>query len=306
MKAAALLSAALWAAAQGPARFTLAPSSEKVQLGAPFEITGEAVFPPDFELAPDLRGQDSGSFEVLELRSEPAAPEDGFAKRRVRMKVAAFGLGRQTLPSLRWALKGKSGASGELRSPPVRVEVLKPEDKPGDSGDIRDIRPPLSPSLWLWLLAAALLATACAVLLERRLRGRRRPGAGPAAAPDARKPHEIALAEIEALAALGLPVKESYERLSAILRVYLERRFGMPALKMTTLQLQRAMIRAEVHPGARSSAKALLERCDLVKFARLTPAEPEVEGDRAAAKEIVVLTKPVERPAQPPAAGGRR
>jgi hypothetical protein len=102
---------------------------------------------------------------------------------------------------------------------------------------------------------------------------------------------------LEALAALRREelaragrVKEHYIRLTDIVRPYLERRFGVPALDLTTSEILAAIAgtggdtRALGEGTAKAELMRLLEEADLVKFARLEPPAPLAEGaiDRAA------------------------
>ncbi|HBL16781.1 MAG TPA: hypothetical protein DD417_08535, partial [Elusimicrobia bacterium] len=105
-----------------------------------------------------------------------------------------------------------------------------------------------------------------------------------------------ALAEIDALLRMGLPVKEYYDRISDILRLYFERRYGISALSMTTYDLHRRLLQLQADPQARSWIKALFTRCDLAKFARLLPGEEETREDAESARRIVRQLAPQAAP----------
>jgi len=294
-----LLAAAVPAAAQG---FQLAPSSTTVLIGAPFEIMGTVDVPEGYSIGKPTQTS-VREWEILDVGFAASAASGKGVDLTIR--TAVFALGQQVLPALDWPLKGPGGsADRSLRSPEVAVTVRPPEPGLHDTGDIRDIKPPLSPPVWAWLLGLLAVLAAAGWAAHRYLRTRRKgAAAGTEAAPDNRTPEEIALDELESLPSLGLPVKDSYDRLSDILRLYLERRHDVPALSMTTHDLQRRLIRAELDPKARSLMKTLLDRCDLAKFARYLPAEHEFGRDCGTGKEIVHLLSP--RIPEPPAPGGR-
>ena len=119
--------------------------------------------------------------------------------------------------------------------------------------------------------------------------------------PDPRPPHQIALDELDALPGLELSVKDFYDRLSDILRGYLERSLRVPALQMTTYDLQRSLSRTALDPALRGRLKSILDRCDLAKFARFLPAPEEYSRDIEEAKGIVRAAMP---PGERTAAGG--
>ena len=65
-----------------------------------------------------------------------------------------------------------------------------------------------------------------------------------------------------------------YVELTRILRTYLEERFDLPALEMTTRQITQALSsRSELNREQRDELSKLLQLSDLVKFAKATPAE---------------------------------
>lgn len=265
-------------------------------IGAPTAVEAEISAPEGFRLYPALAKQEKGSFEILDT----AALNGGSS---VRVTLAAFALGQQTLPSLRWILKDDRGTIREIESPPLTLIVNPPKPVEGESGELRDIKGPLDAVLWPWLaglLALFLLVGALGYWFEKRRRGTA--PAAPAKPLDPRTPEQIAFDELDALVDLSMPVKEYYDALSDILRRYLERRMGVPALTMTTYDLRRALVRVDADAAARQEIKALLDRCDLAKFARHLPSEQESERAREDARSIVRKLAPRERPADPGAA----
>lgn len=290
----ALLLAAALAAPAGA--WTWAPPPEHVLIGAPTELAAKAAAGAG-PLKP-AAGQKTGAFEVLS--AEAAA--DG----TVRAVVMVFALGRQTLPPLRW-----EAAGGTLESPALELTVSPPPPGPSDTGDIRDIRGPYAARMGVWWALLAALAAAAAFAAWRLTRKAPPAAAAAAAAPeDRRSPEERALDALDALDGQGLSVKEFYDRLGDIVRAYLGERHGLDALRMTSHDLQRALIREGFDPAARQLAKSLFERCDLAKFARWKPSDQEGRRDLEGAKRLVKLLAPPasdvagDLAAAPP--GGRR
>lgn len=199
-----------------------------------------------------------------------------------------FALGRQTLPPLRWAAGG-----AQFQSPPLDLTVSPPPPNPSDTGDIREIRGPYAARMGVWWALLAALAAAAGYAAWRLTRKPAPEEASAAAAPkDARTPEERAWDALEALDGMGLSVKEFYARLSEIVRTYLGERHQLDALRMTTYDLQRALIRGGFDPAARQLAKALLDRCDLAKFAKWKPNDQEGRRDLEGAKNLVKLLAP--------------
>lgn len=98
--------------------------------------------------------------------------------------------------------------------------------------------------------------------------------------PESAKPkepaHVVAIRSLEALANQKLwqngRIKEYYSRLTEILREYLEGRFGVSAMEMTSDEIVAAMKSLSLTKKQLTSLGELLMESDLVKFAKHTPA----------------------------------
>ncbi len=89
-------------------------------------------------------------------------------------------------------------------------------------------------------------------------------------------------------------VEEYYVRLSTIVRVYIENRFGLRAPEMTTEEfLQVASSGQALSEGHRRALQEFLMRCDLVKFARYQPSGQEAEEAWCAAQRFVQETQDI-------------
>ena len=111
-------------------------------------------------------------------------------------------------------------------------------------------------------------------------------------------PHIVAIAALEKLHNEKLwqnnKHKLYYSGLSDILRTYLDGRFGLSAMEMTTDEIIEALRRLDIDQKQKSSLVAVLRDADLVKFAK---AMPEADANELAynrAYYFVEDTKPVE------------
>lgn len=109
-------------------------------------------------------------------------------------------------------------------------------------------------------------------------------------------PHVIALRELEALKEKKLwqqgQVKEYYSALTDILRTYLEKRYEISAMESTTYEIMQDLKKLgyENEPWYRE-LNDLLQRADLVKFAKAQPLPDENENSYQQAYRIVLDTK---------------
>lgn len=99
--------------------------------------------------------------------------------------------------------------------------------------------------------------------------------------------------------------KEYYTELTEILREYLQGRFGINAMEMTTTQIKRAVYATVSEKSASKMMNDILEMADYVKFAKLRPLPEDNERAFRQAMNFVEDTKP-EPPAAEDKEGGRK
>lgn len=205
------------------------------------------------------------------------------------------------------------GADGAIRELPMPDRSIRVDSVLGGTNVVlRDVkglarwpRPGLQ-SVFLMLAAVAALAVLIALLvLALRRRGRTPP------ATVETPPHERALQAIQDLRAKRLieqgEVEAFFIELSAIVRHYIEERFGMHAPEQTTEEFIRTATSSRLLSlDHQMLVTAFLEQCDLVKFARHRPGTPEMEAAIAAAERLVRETVPQQpvaaapQPSMPP------
>lgn len=114
-------------------------------------------------------------------------------------------------------------------------------------------------------------------------------------------PYELAVSRLNTLRSRKLAEngheKEYYTQLVDILREYLQGRFGIYAMEMTSTQIVRAL---RSNPDTRMTAdemRAVLSIADFVKFAKVRPLPEDNQKAFARAQSFVEQTKPVPEPA---------
>jgi len=165
------------------------------------------------------------------------------------------------------------------------------------ANDIRDIKPPVAiPSgwEWVWWTLAALVIAGLLVWAWRYLKKRRAqvPVVPPIPA------HLRARQKLkEALALLTQP-KPFCILVSDTIRWYLEERFDFHAPERTTEEfLYELQGTDRLTRDQKESLGEFLQRCDMVKFARYEPGEPELRDLHDSALRLVEETEPLPEPA---------
>jgi hypothetical protein len=166
------------------------------------------------------------------------------------------------------------------------------------TNELRDIKPPVEiPNAWVWAWwGLGALAVAALLLFAWRHWQKRR--AQQLVIPPV-PPHVLAKQKLqEALSRIGQP-KEFCILVSDTVRWYLERRFDFRAPERTTEEfLYELQATNLLTPDQKQSLGEFLNRCDLVKFARYEPGEPELQELHGAAVRLVEETEPPPLPFQ--------
>ena len=170
-----------------------------------------------------------------------------------------------------------------------------PAHAPGTNA-LHDIKPPLEiPSGWAWVLWA-LGALVLAIVVYAAWRYWRKKQAEIPPVPVI-PPHVRARKKLEEALALLAQPRPFCILVSDTVRLYLEERFDFHAPERTTeeflYELQSTNL---LTPDQKSSLGEFLEKCDLVKFARYEPGEPELRDLHASALRLVEETEPVAPP----------
>ncbi len=188
--------------------------------------------------------------------------------------------------------------------PPAAIRVLSLLE------DAEAVEPPaLRPLLdwpgtvprWVWVyIGIALLAVALALLSLFLLR-KRRTFMETAPPPPA---DETAVNALRLLREKGYIERDEVDRfyieLSAIVRRYIEDRFGVRAPELTTEEFIREASQAAVLNDAQQTlVNQFLEQSDLVKFARFRPGALEMQEAFAAAERLVRETRARAQEPQP-------
>jgi hypothetical protein len=186
-------------------------------------------------------------------------------------------------------------ASHELASEPIPVEVTSLLGDQRAKLVIEDIEgvvemPRPASRWWLWVLAALVVMAVPGIWLL--LRGGRAKAVVGVYVPA----HEIAYRNLQALVARNLieqgKTKEFYERISGILRLYIEHRFNLHAPDRTTEEFLAELQTTDVLAAPDKEALGeFLTHCDLVKFAKHDPTTEQIQRTFDLVKAFIEKTK---------------
>lgn len=210
--------------------------------------------------------------------------------------LAAFDSGHLQIPSMPIPLAINGTVWDTLHTPEIAVKVDFIEVD--TSAAFRPIKPLITfPRSWIeywpWYLAALALLLLIAFIWWWRKRKEKQEK--PLEKADTRPPHVIALEKLEKLELESLwqkgEVKEYHDRVSDIVREYIEKRFGIPALESTSDELLTFMSKTDIRQRELDNLKSILTIADIVKFAKGMPTRDQNVEIMERAREFIEETK---------------
>lgn len=255
---------------------------------------------PEFEPAKE------GDIELVRSFPTDTLERDGRRlKLRKRYRLAAFQEGRYNLGRAEVLYADKNIVDTLRAADSLLLEVTTFQID-STSQSIYDLKPQktlpfrfaeIRGYVFYAVLALALLAAAVAGLAYWL--GRRGKSLGDLfRTPPPPPPHVAAIQALEALHHQKLWQNEKYKQyysgLTDILRTYIDGRWGVGAMEMTSDEIIMAMRGIELPEKARMDLTTILRDGDLVKFAKATPDAEQNEADYLKAYYFVEETKPVE------------
>lgn len=295
----------------------LSIAHQRITSAQRLQLTLEATSAENYAVAFPAAGDDFGDFAVVGLvKSDPFLTEEGMVAVQQSYTLEPSGPGKLTIPALlvsSWQKDLEEAPVTELKTEavPVTVDSLLPEN--AAEATLSDIAPPVAQPWNMMVLLAAglgflLLLALCWYFWRRRARKADLP-------PPPLPPHLLAYQALDLLVGEGLvesgQLKLFYEKVSTILREYIEHRFGLNAPERTTeeflAELGGAYLSASRRPAVADPAlrahrgllQDFLSQCDLVKFAKHHPHKGEVEESVALCRQFIAATEPVAaQPAQ--------
>lgn len=258
-------------------------------------------------------GSNLGQFELRDYQVLEPQKKEGKTLLGADYLISTFDTGEFEIPplSVTYTVKGDT-AQHLLKSEPIRIMVQSLN--PSEAGDIRDIKPPLTPprdwKAMLIRLSGLLLLIAAVAAAWWYIRQRRR-GLGllPERQTPPRPAHEVALAALEALLASDWLAagkhKEWHSELADIIRRYVEGRYAIDAMEMTSFELLAALRSWGLEEKWLTRLRELLMICDMAKFAKYKPEVSESERLSATALDFVHATKLVMPESATPGSGSQ-
>lgn len=270
----------------------------KHTVGDNMRVLIETETPHGYAIEPPSETTDFSPFELKRVESSPIARGKNRVRRTFILHVTVFEKGSLTFPSATVRWRSPEGKTGEVKTDPIAVEIVSVGKRPSDKNDIRPIKGPESfDRQKLWTSLGAILAGLLTLLLAAKIalrRFRRSPEDESTKPPQARVRLELDRLKDRDLASTGR-AREHASGLADLLRRYVERRFGLAAMEKTTTELSDSLRGAGLDRSFIDKTRAILERLDLIKFAKEEPTRADLEMTEKSILAIVEETTPEEK-----------
>ena len=277
--------------------------SASIQIGEQARLRLTVAQPTNLEVSiPILSDTITRGSEIVEvLKADTISLGNDRIEVNYDYLITSFDSGFYFIPTYAYAAAGDT-----LYTQPLGLSVTTVSVNP-TTDDIKDIKPIMSaPFYWselfTWVgygMLALLLLGVIVLLLMKFVFKKKVPFISETPEPVI-PPHIVALEKLEEIKVQKIwqcgDIKVFYTQVTDVLRVYLEGRFGINAMELTSDEIM-ALVKKE--PGlneVRAALKDLLTLADLVKFAKMVPIENQNEASLLIAFDVVEKTKPVEEP----------
>lgn len=246
--------------------------------------------------------------EILKiLNVDTAAIGSGRREIKLDILLQSFDSGVYRLNPVKYVEGSETIASNQpvLKVLPVAVDSLETIHDYADVADIDrsfiDYLPDFVVDYGLWILAVIIVLGLGAYIFYV-VKRKKNPFATAPEKPV--PPYEKAVLELNRLRGEKLceqgREREFYTRLTDILRIYLQGRFGINAMEMTSTQIRHSLQSNETTRLSKRNMEQVLETADFVKFAKVRPLPDDNVKAYNSAMQFVEDTKPQPEPETEP------
>lgn len=268
----------------------------KITIGDPVKVSVAITYPSELQLATVIKPNEVGQWSCINITTSTKKINNTLNS-VAQFELICFSTGTNIIPQIPLTLVKNSSQTYTVFSSTISVNIESTLAKIGDLGDIKDIKEPLNMqngALAYIILCAILLIAAFLYFKYKNKNLTNDDETLKTKLP----PYETAMNELEELLKSELLlkgfVKEYYIRLSEIMRNYISGTFVIETLEKTTQEICNNLKAKSIDKKITSKIKELFENCDLVKFAKFTPAQSQCAYDIEVAKTIVLESMPKE------------
>ena len=286
---------------RGPAIVTLDVDHKEITIAQRLHLSIRVTVNEDYEVELPAFGEKLEQFGIVDYHTtQPELMANNRVKVSRSYVLEPFLSGEYRIPPMEvrfWKKSEGRKRAHKIQTSELKIKVtsLLPEDL--KKVTLHEIKPPVgfptTLNTWMW---AGIGGGVCLIALIAIIVFRRRRKAGKQAVEVQVPPHEAAYEALRRLVDEDLPAKGEiklfYQRISGILRRYIESRFGLSAPEQTTEEFLSSLETAKSFPlEYRNLLKSFLNHCDLVKFAEHKPGKDDIRKTFDSCKSFIEGTR---------------
>ncbi len=283
-------------------KFTIKASLDSAYLimGRQTDVTLEVIGPVDSTASVTSIDSMWNKIELVSL-GEAEVSDIGNGQKLLKQNVTiqAFEPGLYSVPAFMF-IQGKDtviSSRPALKILPVEADSLNSFESVVAVNDDELPLIDLSNMSWFWWVLLVIVIVAGVIFIIWKYYRKGTIQLPIKTAPKPIPPYELAISQLNKLKEEHLwergAEKLYYTKLTDILRTYLQGRFGINAMEMTSSQILSALKADAILPELYSRIHSALTVADFVKFAKLKPTREDNEGSYNTVVKFVEDTKPV-------------
>lgn len=287
---------------RGPVTVIFDIDKKEISIADRLHLNIDVISDEGYEIELPSFGEKLEQFGIVDYHTtRPELTENNKTKISRSYVLEPFLSGDYTVPPMQirfWKKEKKASETHEIETAEIVIKVTSLLPDKIKEMKLHDIKSPVelprSYTLWIWsgIIGGVIAVFGLITFGIIRKRGQ----AKMASAYQGTPPHELAFEELEQLISEKLiekgKIKLFYQRISDILRRYIENRFGINAPEQTSEEFLKGLDTQYDFPGTyHPLLKNFLTYCDLVKFAEHQPDNENIINTFESCKEFILGTE---------------
>lgn len=265
-------------------------SNANITVGEPLELKITVKYKKDIELIGGISEPEITGFEIKGSKDWEDRAGSYYIVGRT-FTLSGYQLGNYLIEPIEISYRSHGGAVQSIKTNPIYIAV-KSVAEGEEKTDIRDVKGvvklPYKLAKYLLPIGIILLITILLLVYLLYFRKRANQNLSPA---EKLSPADQALRDLHELFDSALiregRVKAYYLRFSEILRIFIEKQFGIQAAEATTSEITRMMKRIQLAEESKKNLTTVLEAADFAKFARWVPTPEDILSLNKQAETVV-------------------
>ena len=273
--------------------------TQKIRIGEQAKLTIFLSYPNELKSKidwPDFEDTIIKQVEIISISklktSIPQKNQNNLIQQELELTITSFDSGYWAIPPFVFLVDKDSSKKIETQALLLEVNTVAVDTA---ETSIKDIKPPFEdPLSWkdyipeIGIVLGILAVLIIAFILYKKLKKKK---------PIESKPklkiaaHLLALQELESIKNKNLwqegKLKEYYTSITDTLRTYLENRFGIHAMELTSDEIMQVMKSQVIDKISKEKLESVLKLADFVKFAKANPIDVENEMTMSQAIDFI-------------------